>query len=138
MSAPARTCSAVNACGHALSAAADAQASMVAHAAHARTRRLTAGRFPARMPPSDRSLRHQREGPNRSSLWHVLELLARRVPPQPADARQHGDVLAAVVRVGDRHRIDARAGLELTTRIVGVGVDGHELDSLIAGAQNTP
>src|SRR5215211_3705205 len=106
MSAPACTCSAVTLSGRALSTAAATQASMVAHAAHGGIRRLTARQFPpgpipADMPPSPRSFRHEGEGPHRSSLRHVLELLARRVPPQAADARQNGDVLAAVVGVGD-------------------------------------
>ena len=43
------------------------------------------------------SIRHQREGPHRAALRHfVLELLARDVPVQPADAGQHRDVLPAL------------------------------------------
>src|SRR6267143_553192 len=62
----------------------------------------------------DRLIRHQRKGPHRAAGGHA-------VGHQPAgDAAappgEHGHVLPALVRVGDRRRVDRRAGLELPQR----------------------
>ena len=57
----------------------------------------------------------------------VLEPLARDIPVQPADSRQHGDVLLALVRVSDRDGVDTRPGLELPNDLAGVGIDCNEL-----------
>src|SRR5262245_64180360 len=81
-------------------------------------------------------LRQEREGPDRSALRHlVLELLARDVPVEPADAGQHGDVLPALVRVSDRHGVDARSGLELPHDLAAVGIDCDEFAGFLAGEQ---
>src|SRR5262249_32164636 len=53
----------------------------------------------------------------------------------PVAAKAGGDrhVLLALVGVGDRRRIDARAGLELPERLAGVLVERHELAGELAG-----
>src|SRR6266436_1270092 len=57
------------------------------------------------------SVRQNCEGPDRAALRHrVLELVARDVPIETADAGQYCDVLPTVVGIGDRLRVDARAG----------------------------
>src|SRR5499427_10790077 len=79
-------------------------------------------------------LRQEREGPDRSALRHlVLELLARDVPVEPADPGQHRHVLPALVRVSDRHGVDARSSLELPDDLAGIGIDPNELAGFLTG-----
>src|SRR5947208_15826497 len=93
ISAPSRTCAGVNASSRAADTLASASAAPI-HLSH-RIDTL-------------RSLRHQREGPHRSARRYVLQLIARLVAIDAANARQHRDELLAVV--GERHRlrVDAR------------------------------
>src|SRR5262245_16357994 len=82
------------------------------------------------------SVRQQREGPHRAALRDlVLELLARRVPPQSADPRKDRHVLPAVVGVGDRLRVDAGPGLELPQLFAVLEVERKKLAGLLAGEQ---
>src|SRR6266545_1927018 len=82
------------------------------------------------------SVRQDREGPDRAALRHlVLELVARDVPIETADARQHRDVLLAVVAVGDGLRVDAGAGLELPDLLAVLDVERDEFAGLLAGEQ---
>src|SRR5437899_1464583 len=65
----------------------------------------------------------------------VLEPLALLVPVEAAEAGEHGDVLPAVVGVGDRLGVDARAGLELPHLLTGRRIERDELAGLLAGEQ---
>src|SRR5215475_12430857 len=51
-------------------------------------------------------IRQQRKRPHRSARHHVLQLILRNVPIEATNAREHRDVLLAVVRIGDRHSVD--------------------------------
>src|SRR4029453_19674741 len=75
----------------------------------------------------------QGEGPHRSALGDVPELLAIHDLPKAAETGKHRNVLLAVARPRDRLRVDARAGLELPERLAGLGVDGDELAGHLAG-----
>src|SRR5262249_11518635 len=82
------------------------------------------------------SLRQDGEGPDRAALRHrVLELVARDVPIETADARQHRDVLLAVVGIGDGLRVDAGAGLELPDLLAVLDVERDEFAGLLTGEQ---
>src|SRR5438067_2429888 len=85
---------------------------------------------------SGKSIRQQCEGPHGAALRHpVLELLARRVPPQAADAGKDGHVLPAVVSERDRLGVDARAGLELPELFAVLDIERDEFAGLLAGEQ---
>src|SRR5215831_10506403 len=71
-------------------------------------------------------VRQHCEGPHRSAGGDAVGGLDRPVD-DAADARQDGDILAALVRVGDRRRVDAGSGLELPQGLSGVLVEGNEL-----------
>src|SRR4051812_38526228 len=67
------------------------------------------------------SLGHQGEGPDRAATRHLVR---RESPRQPAaEPREHRDVLAAAMRVGDRRGVDARPGLELPEGLAGGRVE---------------
>src|SRR5215475_10621150 len=82
------------------------------------------------------SLRQDGEGPDRAALRNlVLELVARDVPIETADARQHRDVLLAVMGIGDGLRVDAGAGLELPELLAVLDIERDEFTGLLAGEQ---
>src|SRR5262249_51621580 len=63
------------------------------------------------------SVRQQRKGPYRPARRDIFQQLLSHVPVEAADARQHGNVLTALVGIGDRHGVDAGTGLELPQRL---------------------
>src|SRR5579863_7725226 len=76
-------------------------------------------------------LRRQREGPNRTSRWHLAGCIPRC--HGAAKTGSNGHILAALVRVGNGRRIYARYGLELPQRLAGVLVQRNELTRQFAG-----
>src|SRR5262245_47542158 len=77
------------------------------------------------------SLRHQRERPYRSAALDILGPEPYRCTTR--DARQHRDVLPAIVGVGNGLRVDGGAGLEFPQHVAAVFIQGDELAGLFAG-----
>src|SRR5207249_5569014 len=65
------------------------------------------------------------ECPDRATRRHLSGRVASR--KNTPETRRHRHVLAALVRICDRGRIDARAGLELPKCFAGVFVQRNEL-----------
>src|SRR6267142_5937456 len=80
-----------------------------------------------------RSFGHQRERPDRTAGRHFTGCIASG--ESAAEPRRNGHVLAAFVRVRDRRRVDARAGLELPKRFTCILVQRNELTRQSTGEQ---
>src|SRR6187401_2037203 len=76
-------------------------------------------------------LRHQRERPDRPAGRHLVLRIAVRETAAETGSDRH--VLLAIVGVGDRRRVDRRAGLELPDGLAGVLVEREEVAGQLAG-----
>ena len=86
----------------------------------------------AKAPPSSRhqSASGRTSRPSRPAAH--LRALARGVPVQPADAGKHV-TYCCPCGVRHRHRVDARAGLELPELSSGIGIERDEFARFLSG-----
>src|SRR5690349_4902510 len=93
----------------------------------------SANRFTAIDDPC--SLRHQRERPHSAAARNLVP--DETCNDAAAESGENRHVLDAFVRIRDRRRIDARAGLELPERLTRNLVERHELTTRPAGEEQS-